>query len=231
MVKLSKRYRACTEAANLAQPFPLQDAVGVLYKMPVAKFDETVEISAYLGVDPRQSDQMVRGTVNLPHGSGKKVRVLVFTENPQEARDAGAEFVGLDDMIAKIQEGWLDFDVALSTPTAMKDVRKVSRLLGPRGLMPNPKSGTVTTTVPDTVQSVKAGRVEFKMDKTANIHVIVGKRSFTPEQIVENTSVAIDALLSVCPENFKGSFIKNIVLSATMTPAVKLHSDVFTRDR
>ena len=230
MVKLSKRYQACIEAAELAQPLPLKEAVAEIYKMPVAKFDETVEISAHLGVDPRQSDQMVRGTVNLPHGSGKKVTVLVFTESAKEALDAGAEFAGLDDMITKVQGGWLDFDVALATPKAMKEVRKISRLLGPRGLMPNPKSGTVTTTVDETVKAVKAGRVEFKMDKTANIHVVVGKRSFTPEKLVENAHIAIDALLNSRPASFKGNFIKNMALSATMTPSIRLHSDVFTKD-
>ncbi len=231
MVKLTKRQKASTAVADFTQVFVLEEALNVLAKIPAAKFDETVELSARLGVDPRQSDQMVRGSVNLPHGSGKKVSILVFTENPEEALAAGAEFAGLESMIKKIQEGWLEFDIALATPDAMKEVRKIARVLGPRGLMPNPKSGTVTSNVSESIKEVKAGRIEFKMDKTANLHVVIGKRSFTVEQLVDNATAAIAAIISSTPENVKGHFIKSMSLSATMTPGIKIHSDAFTQKK
>lgn len=206
----------------------LKDAVAVLQKMPSAKFDETVELSAHLGVDPKQSDQMVRGTVNLPHGSGKKIRVVVFTEKSEEAIEAGAMHAGLEDLIKKVEGGWTDFDVALATPSAMKQVRPVARVLGPRGLMPNPKSGTVTDDIPKGVQAVLAGRVEFKMDKTANLAIIVGKRSFTEEQLVENILKAIEALSEVRPESIKGSYVKRFNLSASMSPSIALEMKQFS---
>lgn len=222
MVKLSKKYRKAAEAADLEKRYTLQEAVEVLARLPKAKFDETVELSAHLDVDPKQSDQMVRGTVNLPHGSGKKITVVVFTENPQEALDAGADYAGLDDLLTKIQEGWLDFDVAISTTSAMKEVRKVARVLGPRGMMPNPKSGTVTDDIAKGINEVKSGRVEFKMDKTANLAVIVGKRSFSNENLTANAKAALEALLRAKPESAKGRYLTSVTLSATMTPGIKL---------
>lgn len=221
--KISKRLVEARKVAKLDAAYSLDEAVATLEKFPKARFDETVEIYAHLGVDPRQSSQSVRGTVSLPNGSGKKVTVAVFTENPEAALAAGAEHAGLDDLIEKVLGGWVDFDVAVSTPAAMKEVRKVARVLGPRGLMPNPKSGTVSDDVATVVAEVKAGRVEFKMDKTANVAVVVGKRSFSKEQLLENAKTAIDVLAKSVPEGFKGgAFIKSLSISATMSPSVKL---------
>ncbi|MFP4069160.1 MAG: 50S ribosomal protein L1 [Verrucomicrobiota bacterium] len=219
-IKGSKRYRKATEMVDLTKTYSVADASALLNNLPKAKFDETVELYAHLTVDPRKSDQMVRGTLQLPHGSGKTVRVIVFTENPEEAKAAGADEAGLDDLIEKVSEGWTDFDVAIATTSAMKSVRKVARVLGPRGLMPNPKSGTVTDDVEAGIKEVKAGRVEFKMDKTANVAIVVGKRSFTPEQIAENAEAAIDALLKARPQSVSGKFLKSLTLSATMSPGI-----------
>jgi len=196
--------------------------------MPPAKFDETVELSFNFLLDSRQSNQLVRGTLNLPHGSGQKVTVIVFTEKPEEALAAGAEHAGFEDLIKKVQDGWLDFDVAISTPSAMKEVRKVARVLGPRGLMPNPKSGTVTDDITAAIQEVKAGRVEFKMDKTASMSVIVGKRSFTKEQLLENMQAALDKVGKSRPDGFKGRFIKNISLSSTMSAGIRLDQSIYS---
>jgi len=184
--KQSKRYRSALRVADLAKDYPLAEAVEILTKFPKAKFDETVELSFRLGVDGASGDQNVRGTTPLPNGSGKKVRVVVFTDDPAKAIAAGADTAGLDDIMTKINEGWLDFDVAIATTEAMKKVRTLARVLGPKGLMPNPKSGTVTDDIAAGIKAVKAGRVEFKMDKAAVIGVGVGKRSFTNAQILEN---------------------------------------------
>ena len=222
MEKKSKRYRSALQAADLAKDYPLKEAVEVLAKFPKAKFDETVELSFRLGVDPAQGDQMVRGTTPLPNGSGKKVRVLVFTDNPQAAIAAGADHAGLQDMMTKINEGWLDFDVAIATTEAMKTVRTIARVLGPKGLMPNPKSGTVTDDIAAGIKAVKAGRVEFKMDKACNIGVGVGKRSFTSAQLVENASAVIEAIAKAKPASFKGSYIKTLAISSSQSPSVRL---------
>ena len=219
-IKGSKRYRKSVEMADLTKTYSVEEASALLNTLPKAKFDETVEIYARLEVDPRKSDQMVRGTVKLPQGSGKTVRVIVFTENPEAALAAGADEAGLEDLIEKVTGGWTDFDVAISTTSAMKSVRKVARVLGPRGLMPNPKSGTVTDDIPAGIDEVKAGRVEFKMDKTANVAIIVGKRSFTPEQIAENVEAAIKALIDARPEVAKSKYIKSLTLSSTMSPGI-----------
>ena len=221
-IKGSKRYRKSVEMADLTKTYSVEEASALLNTLPKAKFDETVEIYARLEVDPRKSDQMVRGTVKLPQGSGKTVRVIVFTENPEAALAAGADEAGLEDLIEKVTGGWTDFDVAISTTSAMKSVRKVARVLGPRGLMPNPKSGTVTDDIPAGIDEVKAGRVEFKMDKTANVAIIVGKRSFTPEQISENAEAAIKALIDARPEAAKSKYIKSLTLSSTMSPGILL---------
>lgn len=219
----SKRYKEAAKVADLAQTFAVAQAADILKKMPAAKFDETVEVSACLGVDPKQSDQMVRGTVSLPNGSGKKIKVIVFTENAKEALDAGADFAGLNDLIDKVNGGWMDFDVAISTTPAMKDVRKVARVLGPRGLMPNPKSGTVTDDIPKTIKEVKAGRVEFKMDKTANVVIVVGKKSFGAQQLAQNIEAALGALAKSQPAGFVGTrFVKSVTLSSTMSPGIRL---------
>ena len=229
MPKVSKKRKTATALYDHAVHYPLEEALGILQKFPKARFDETVELSVHLGVDPRQSTQMVRGVVNLPKGSGKKVVVVAFTDNPEAAKQAGADEAGLDDLIAKILDGWTSFDVAVSTPAAMKEVRKVARVLGPRGLMPNPKSGTVTDDIPEAIKSVKSGgRVEFKMDKTANLGVIVGKRSFTAEDLTENIKAVFDAIGKARPEAMKGHhYVKSAAISGTMTPGVRLDNELF----
>ncbi len=221
MVKRSKRYRKASESAS-AEAKSLAEAVKALGAMPKAGFDETVEMSFKLIVDPKQSNQMVRGTVRLPNGSGKKVRVIVFTENAEDALKAGADFAGFEDLIKKVEDGWMDFDVAIATTSAMKEVRKVARVLGPRGLMPNPKSGTVTDDVASAITEVKAGRVEYKMDKTANVSIVVGKRSFTADKLEENARAALTSLVAARPEAIKGKFINSITISSTMSPGVKV---------
>ena len=221
----SKRYKKALEVVDAKKAYPLKAAVEVLAKFPKAKFNETVDLAFRLGVDPKQSDQMVRGTVPLPHGSGKTVRVLVFAKPGQAAdaaKAAGAEFVGFDDMIKKATEGWTDFDVAIATPEAMIEVRKLGKVLGPRGLMPNPKTGTVTEDTAKAVKEVKAGRVEFKVDKGANVAVPVGKRSFTSQQLVENARAVIEAVVRSRPNSVKGAFVESCTLSATMSPPVRL---------
>src|SRR6187455_2088594 len=200
----SKRYRKATEQVDAKKAYPLKSAVEVLTKFPKAKFNETIDLAFRLGVDPKQSDQLVRGTVPLPHGSGKTVRVLVFAKGgpaAEAAKAAGAEYVGFEDMIKKCQEGWNDFDVAVATPEAMAEVRKLGKVLGPRGLMPNPKTGTVTEDTAKAVKEVKAGRVEFKVDKAGNIHVPVGKAAFPAVQIEENARAVIEAVAKARPNS------------------------------
>jgi len=219
----SKRFKKALEMVDKKKSYPLKSAVEVLTKFPKAKFNETVDLAFRLGVDPKQSDQMVRGTVPLPHGSGKTVKVLVFTKPGQSAdaaRAAGAEFVGFEDMIKKCNEGWTDFDVAIATPEAMAEVRKLGKVLGPRGLMPNPKTGTVTDDTAKAVKEVKAGRVEFKIDKAGNVHVPVGKASFAANQIEENARAVIDAVAKARPHSVKGTYIHSCTISATMSPPV-----------
>ena len=226
----SKRYRKALEQVDLNKSYVLKAAVEVLSKFPKAKFNETIDLAFRLGVDPKQSDQMVRGTVPLPHGSGKTVRVLVFAKSgaaADAAKAAGAEFIGFDDMIKKCTEGWTDFDVAIATPDAMSEVRKLGKVLGPRGLMPNPKTGTVTEDTGKAVREVKAGRVEFKVDKAGNIHVPVGKASFTPIQLEENARAVIEALAKVRPSSVKGLFIQSCTISATMSPPVHVEMKEF----
>ena len=225
----SKRYRSATDRADLSQPHQLDQAIAVLDQMEKVKFDETVELSVALGVDPKQTSQSVRGTVNLPHGSGRKVVVAVFTEKPDEAKAAGADVIGLEDLVTKVKDGWCDFDVAIATPEAMKQVRSVARVLGPRGLMPTPKAGTVTDDVNSAVQAVKAGRVEFKMDKTGAFAVILGKRSFSPVQLVENALAALTAISEVRPEGLKGRYVRRMSISSTMSPGISLDKSVFSQ--
>ncbi|MEY2547251.1 MAG: large subunit ribosomal protein [Verrucomicrobiota bacterium] len=218
----SKRYRAAAEQLDRKKNYNLNDAVATLKKFPPTKFDQTVTVSFRLGVDPKQSDQMVRGTCPLPHGSGKNVRVLVFAEGAaaKAAQEAGAEYVGFKDLIQKVQEGFQDFDVAVATPTAMAEVRKLGKVLGPRGLMPNPKTGTVTDDTAKAVTEVKAGRVEFKLDKNGNVAVPVGKFSFDEQKLVENGTAVIDAVVKARPATAKGRFLEAMTLSATMSPGI-----------
>ena len=227
----SKRYKKALDLVDKSKLYLLKSAVEVLTKFPKAKFNETIDLAFRLGVDPKQSDQMVRGTVPLPHGSGKTVRVLVFAKSgaaADAARAAGAEHVGFEDLIKKCQEGWADFDVAVATPEAMGEVRKLGKVLGPRGLMPNPKTGTVTDDTAKAVKEVKAGRVEYKVDKTGNIHVPVGKASFTADQIVENAQAVIEAVAKAKPASVKGTFMRSCTLSATMSPPVHLDPREFS---
>src|ERR1700739_367181 len=220
----SKRYRVAAELVDRRKAYTLADAVTALKPLPPTKFDQTVTLSFRLGVDPKQSDQMVRGTCPLPHGSGKKVRVLVFAEGEaaRAAKDAGAEFVGMKDLIQKCQEGFQDFDVAVATPGAMAEVRKLGKVLGPRGLMPNPRTGPVTDDTAKAVQEVKAGRVEFKLDKNGNVAVPVGKFSFEEKQLVENGHAVIEAVVRARPATAKGRYLDAITLSATMSPGLRL---------
>ena len=227
----SKRYRKALEQVDGKKSYPLKSAVEVLAKFPKAKFNETVDLAFRLGVDPKQSDQMVRGTVPLPHGSGKTVRVLVFAKSgpaADAAKSAGAEYVGYEDMIKKCQEGWTDFDVAIATPDAMGEVRKLGKALGPRGLMPNPKTGTVTEDTARAVKEVKAGRVEFKIDKAGNVHVPIGKAAFAPNQLEENARSVIDAVVKARPNSVKGVYVQSCTLSATMSPPVRVDVKEFT---
>lgn len=201
-----------------------REAVKLLKEMPDAKFDETVELSIRLGVDPRKADQMVRGAVTLPKGTGKTMRVVVFAkgEKATEARDAGADEVGDDDLGKKIQEGWLDFDAVVATPDMMPVVGKLGRVLGPRGLMPNPKSGSVTDDVGKAVSDVKGGRVEYRTDKVGNLHLIMGKKSFSADDLLENYAAVIDEVYRAKPAAAKGRYVKSIALSSTMSPGIKI---------
>ncbi len=223
-INRSKRYRAAAEQLDRSKAYNLTDAVATLKKFPATKFDQTVTVSIRLGVDPKQSDQMVRGTCPLPHGSGKQVRVLVFAEGEaaKAAKSAGAEYVGFKDLITKVQEGFQDFDVAVATPAAMAEVRKLGKVLGPRGLMPNPKTGTVTDDTAKAVQEVKAGRVEFKLDKNGNVAVPVGKFSFEEKHLIENGNAVIEAVVKARPATAKGRFLEAMTLSATMSPGIRV---------
>jgi large subunit ribosomal protein L1 len=220
----SKRYRAASEMVDRNKTYNLAEAISTLKKLTPPKFDQTVTMSFRLGVDPKQSDQMVRGTCPLPHGSGKQVRVLVFAEGEAAtaAKNAGAEYVGFMDLVKRVQEGFQDFDVAVATPAAMTEVRKLGKVLGPRGLMPNPKTGTVTDDTAKAVREVKAGRVEFKLDKNGNVAVPVGKFSFEENALVENGTAVIEAVVRARPATAKGRFVEGLSLSATMSPGITI---------
>lgn len=229
MTTRSKRYRTAAEMVENLKLYPLKDAVQILKKFPKAKFDETVEIAFRLGVDPRHSDQVVRSTVVLPHGVGKKIRVLVFAqgETAEKAKAAGADFVGYDELIEKVKGGWLDFDAAVATPDAMRDIGKLGKVLGPRGLMPTPKTGTVTQDVAGAVKELKAGKIEFRVDKAANLHAPIGKLSFPEASIVDNATALFAAVIKAKPASAKGIYIRNCVLSSTMNPGLKIDIKTF----
>ena len=221
---LSKRIKEAEKMVERKKLYGLSEAVDVLKKFPGTKFNESIDLAFKLSVDPKQSDQMVRGTVPLPHGSGKKIRILAFAEGVQAtaAKNAGAEYVGYKDFITKIKGGWFDFDIAVATTETMQEVRKLGKELGPKGLMPNPKTGTVSDDLAKAVKEVKAGRVEFKMDKSANVHVAIGRASFEEPQILENARAVIEALVKARPASAKGTYLTSCTLSRTMSPGVKV---------
>ncbi len=223
-MRIGKRFRASQEAIGAEKLGDLTDAIARLKKASTAKFDETVEVSMRLGVDPRHAEQQVRGTVVLPHGTGKTVRVLVLTkgDKEREAREAGADFVGSDEWIKKLNEGWVDVDVIVATPDMMGEVGKLGRVLGPRGLMPNPRSGTVTMDIAKAVREVKGGKIEYRVDKAGNLHAPVGKASFGSDQLVANVQAFLREVLRLKPPAAKGQYLRSVTLSSTMGPPVRL---------
>ncbi len=229
MAKRGKKYRAARERIEHLKAYPIREALTLVKENAFANFDETVELAVRLNVDPRHADQMVRGTVVLPNGTGKTSKVLVFAkgEKEKEAQEAGADYVGAEDLIEKIQGGWLDFDVAIATPDMMPQVGRLGKILGPRGLMPNPKVGTVTQDVAKAVKEVKLGKIEFRVDRAGNIHAPIGKVSFDVEKLEENARALVDALVRARPPAVKGQYIRNITVSSTMGPGVRVDiSDV-----
>jgi large subunit ribosomal protein L1 len=219
---MSKKYKTAIEKIDEGKEYSLEEAIDLVKEIAYANFDEGVDIAVKLGVDPKKSDQMVRGTALLPHGRGKIVRVLVFAkgEKEAEAKEAGADYVGSEDLVDKIKEGWLEFDKAISTPDMMAVVGKLGKILGPRGLMPNPKIGTVTFDVGQTVKEIKAGKVDFKVDKGANVHIPVGKVSFDRQKLIDNTYAVIDSVNKAKPPASKGKYMKKMTISSTMGPGV-----------
>lgn len=224
MAKLSKKRKEAKSKIETGKEYSLQEAAGLLKEITFSKFDASVDIDVRLGVDPRKADQMVRGVASLPHGVGKEVRVCVLCtpDKEQEAKDAGADFVGLDDLIKKIEEGWLAMDVIITMPSVMAKVGKLGRILGPRGLMPNPKSGTVTQDIGRTVTEVKQGKIDFKVDKFGIIHTSIGKVSFDAEKIKENAEEILSTILRLKPASAKGSYFRSIHLSSTMSPSIPI---------
>ena len=225
MPKHGKKYSDIAKSYDLTQVYEVEEALALVKKNAKAKFDETIEVAVRLNLDPRQSDQQIRGAVVLPNGTGVTRRVLVFAKGDKvkEAEAAGADFVGSEELVTKIQGGWFDFDVAIATPDMMGVVGKIGRLLGPKGLMPNPKAGTVTMDVTKAVAEVKAGKIEYRLDKAANVHARIGKASFPVEKLVENYLTLVDTLIKVKPAAAKGQYIKNIAVTSTMSPAVRIN--------
>lgn len=225
MAKHGKKYLEALKLADRTKVYDVREAFELLEKTAVANFDETIEVAIRLGVDPRHADQQVRGTVTLPHGTGKSVRVLVFAKGDKikEAEEAGADYVGAEDLVAKVENGFLDFDVAIATPDMMGSVGKLGRILGPRGLMPNPKAGTVTFDVGKAVKEVKAGKIEFRVDKTGIVHAPIGKKSFGADKLIDNFNALMDAIIKAKPASAKGQYIKSVVVSSTMGPGIKIN--------
>jgi len=220
----SKRYQEAAKLVDANKVYTLKEAIGVLKQFPAAKFNQSVDLSFYLNIDPKKSDQLIRGTVSLPHGTGKSVRVAVFCKGEQEkeAKAAGAEHVGGNDLIEKVAGGFLNFDAAVATPDMMKDLSRLGKVLGPRGLMPSPKTGTVTQNVAQAVKEIKGGKIEFKVDKQAGLHVPVGKINFTEAQIFENAAKVLEAITHAKPSSVKGNFIKSVAISCSMSPGLRL---------
>jgi large subunit ribosomal protein L1 len=223
-MKRGKRYKEAATKVERTRYYLLDEGIQLLHQLPRAKFDETVECAVRLGVDPRHADQMVRSTVVLPHGTGRKIRVLVFAKGEHEltARESGADYIGAEDLVEKIQGGWLDFDVAIATPDMMKIVGRLGKILGARGLMPNPKSGTVTFDIAGAIRDAKAGKIEFRVDKAGNLHVPLGKLSFSDAQIRENLLTFMDAVVRAKPSTAKGTYVKGITITSTMSPGIKI---------
>jgi large subunit ribosomal protein L1 len=223
-MKQGKRYTAALQKVDRAKLYSLDDAVKLIKGGQAAKFDESVDFAARLGIDPKKADQAIRGTVVLPHGTGKSVKVLVLTrgEKEKEAMDAGADHAGSAEFIDKIKEGWTDFDVAIATPDMMPEVGKLGKILGPRGLMPNPKSGTVTFDVAKAVKEAKAGKVEYRVDKAGNVHLAIGKVSFPPEHILDNARMILGEIMRTKPPSAKGAYIRSLTLSSTMGPGIRI---------
>jgi large subunit ribosomal protein L1 len=219
-----KSYQAALAKIDRGQRYPLEEGLRLVKETGRAKFDETVEMAVRLGVDPRQADQNVRGTVSLPHGIGKTVRVLAFAkgEKEKEAQEAGADYVGAEDLIKKISEGWFDFDKTVATPDMMAAVGRIGKVLGPRGLMPNPKTGTVTMEIGKAVKEIKAGKLEFRVDKAGVVHVPVGKASFSQEQLIDNAKAVLTSILRAKPASAKGNYVRGVTISATMGPGIKI---------
>ena len=232
MSKLTKNQKAVLAKYDKTQVYSLNDACALLKEITYTKFDASVEITTNLGVDPRKANQMIRGVVTLPNGTGKVTRVLVLCtpDKENEAKEAGADYVGLDDYITKIKEGWTDVDVIICTPSVMAKFGQIGRILGPRGLMPNPKTGTVTMEVGAAVKDVKGGKIDFKVDKTGIIHAAIGKASFTAEQIAENAKAFVGAVLKLKPQTLKGTYLKGATICTTMSPAIKLDVKGFTAE-
>ena len=229
MKKKSKRYRQGVEKIKEGALYPLEAAITLLKELPSAKFDETVELVFNMGIDPKQTEQLVRGTVSLPHGTGKKVRIAVFAKGAQadEAKAAGADVIGHEDLIKKVSEGWADFDIAVTTPDLMRELGRLGKILGPRGLMPSPKTGTVTKEIGKAVKELKAGRIEFRTDKVSNIQVPIGKKSFAANALADNARVVIDGLLKAKPSTAKGAYFKKCVVSSTMCAGVPVDMKEF----
>lgn len=231
MAKASKKYLEALKQIDRDTTYDPSEAIGLVKKVASAKFDETVEVAVRLGVDPKKPDQQIRGAVVLPHGTGKTQRVLVFAkgDKAKEAEAAGADFVGDDDYINKIQQGWFDFDVVVATPDMMGTVGKLGRVLGPKGLMPNPKTGTVTFDVTRAIQEIKAGKIEYRVDKAGNIHAPIGKVSFEDGKLVENLQTVIDTLIKIRPAAVKGQYVRNVSVSSTMGPGIRINLAKVTR--
>lgn len=225
MAKLSKRYSEAIKQVDLTKAYDPSEAISVVKQVATAKFDETVEVAVRLGVDPKKADQQIRGAVVLPHGTGKVQRVLVFAkgEKAKEAEVAGADYVGDEDYINKIAQGWFEFDVVVATPDMMGAVGKLGRVLGPKGLMPNPKTGTVTFDVARAVNEIKAGKIEYRVDKAGNIHAPIGKVSFDDQKLLDNLNTIIETLIKVKPAAAKGQYVRNVTVSSTMGPGVKIN--------
>lgn len=228
---MGKKLIEAKKKVERTREYSLEEAIELIKELAYANFDETVELAVNLGVDPRKSDQMVRGAVSLPHGTGKSVKVLVFAkgEKEKEAQEAGADYVGAEELVEKIQKGWLDFDKAVATPDMMGMVGKLGRILGPRGLMPNPKLGTVTFDVAKAVKEIKAGKVDFKVEKAGIVHMPVGKVSFDKEKLVDNVKTAVETLLKAKPSAAKGKYIKRVILSSTMGPGIRVDINSITK--